>query len=315
MSSVGDGADEVDWVPATPDRARHIEVNRTRIRAWCWGDPTDPPVVLTHGAFDHGRMWDHFAPRFASLGFHAVAIDVRGHGDSGRLASGMLWSAATIDLLELARVLAEEAGTPGEPIGMIGHSMGGGQVLTAAGTMPERVAWAVTVDGLGPPATAFDEPPLVPAATEALDRIVMLSGRPPRVWRSLEEMAERRGQTNFRLPMPVLRHLADHGAAATEGGWVWKADPIFNTGLPDGFSLEMILAGYEDVTSPVLALMASEHDAWNDLDDAEIQRRIDRFPDARWRSVPGAGHYAHIERPEFVLTEIESFLRDLGALR
>ena len=95
-----------------PERATFFEVNRTRLRAWCWGDPADPPVVLAHGGFDHGRMWDDFAPRLAALGFHAVAIDTRGHGDSGRISSGLMWSAATLDLCELARVLAPAARRP-----------------------------------------------------------------------------------------------------------------------------------------------------------------------------------------------------------
>ena len=60
MATVGDEF-------ATPDRATFFEVNRTRLRAWCWGDPMAPPVVLVHGAYDHGRTWDDFAPRLVEL--------------------------------------------------------------------------------------------------------------------------------------------------------------------------------------------------------------------------------------------------------
>ncbi|WP_436793782.1 alpha/beta fold hydrolase [Actinospongicola halichondriae] len=300
---------------AEPDRARFIEVNRTRLRAWCWGDPTAPPVLLVHGAHDHGRMWDDFAPRFASLGFHAVAIDIRGHGDSGRLSSGMMWTAATLDLCEVARVLADEAGTPGTPIGMIGHSMGGGQALSAAGTAPDRFAWVVNLDGLGPPAEAFPEFDPVEGTTASLDQIAKVLGRPPRLWTSRAEMAARRGGINVRLPQRFLDHLVEHGTIEAEGGFVWKADPRFNLGVPDGFSIEMILAGYQDVTVPVLALMSSEDDAWTELSDAEVERRIAALPDARWRAVPDAGHYVHVENPDFVLAEVEAFLADLGVVR
>lgn len=299
---------------AEPDRARFLDVNRTRLRAWCWGDPAAPPVLLAHGAHDHGRMWDDFAPRVAALGFHAVAVDMRGHGDSGRLRSGMMWVASTLDLCEVARVLAEEAGTPGEPIGMIGHSMGGGQVLSAAATAPERVAWVVNLDGLGPPAMAFAERDPVTDTTEALDRIVKVLGRPPRVWPTREELAARRGAINVRLPDRFLQHLVEHGTVETEGGWLSKTDTRFDLGVPDGFSIDMILEGYGDVVAPVLALMSSEDDAWTELDDDEVERRIAHLGDARWRSVPGAGHYVHIENPDFVLDEIERFLVDLGVL-
>lgn len=299
-----------------PDRATFLEVNRTRLRAWCWGDPDDPAVVLVHGAHDHGRMWDDFAPRFAALGFHAVAIDVRGHGDSGRISSGRMWSAATIDLCELASVLAPE---PGTPIGMIGHSMGGGQVITAAATCPERVAWVVNLDGLGPPAGEFADDDPVAMATRAVDAIVRVANRPARPWASRAEMAARRKAINVRLPDRVLDHLVEHGTTEVTGpdgavGYLWKTDPRFNIGLPDGFSLDMILVQYQLLTMPVLALVSTEHDAWTDLDDDEVQRRIDLMPDARWRGVPGAGHYVHVEQPDFVLAEIEAFLRGIGAL-
>lgn len=293
-----------------PHRAGFLDVDRTRIRTWGWGDESAPPVVCAHGAHDHGRMWDDLAPRIAELGLHVVAMDTRGHGDSGRLSSGMMWTAATIDLLEVAAALARR---PGEPVGMIGHSMGGGQVLTAAATAPERVAWVVNIDGLGPPAGAFASDGLVAEATDSLDAIDRVLRRPPKVWPSREAMADRRGQTNVRLPRRFLDHLVEHGTVEVEGGFVWKTDPLMHLGLPDGFSIDMITAGYADVTAPVLALMSSEPDAWTDLDDAEVERRIALFPDARWRSVPGAGHYVHVERPDVVLAEIEAFLDEIGA--
>jgi pimeloyl-ACP methyl ester carboxylesterase len=293
----------------TPDRAVFFDVNRTQLRAWCWGDPAAPPVVLVHGAYDHGRTWDAFAPRLVELGFHIVAIDARGHGDSGRLSSGMMWNAATIDLCELARVLSL-----GSPIGMIGHSMGGGQVLTAAATMPERFAWLVNLDGLGPPAEAFVEEDIVDRATRSLDEIDRFQSSPPRPWASREELVERRGAINVRLPRPFLEHLVEHGTSEIEGGYVWKWDPLFRTGVPDGFSLEFILAQYRHVTAPTLVLVSSEEDAWTEVHDEEAGRRVALLADGRLESVPGAGHYVHVEQPEFVLDRITRFLDQIGAL-
>jgi len=296
---------------ATPDRATFFEVNRTRLRAWCWGDPAAPPVVLVHGAYDHGRTWDGFAPRLAEFGFHVVAIDVRGHGDSGRLSSGMTWNACTIDLCELARVLAPATDAP---IGMVGHSMGGGQVLTAAATTPERFAWLVNLDGLGPPAEGFVHDGIVDVATRSLDEIDTHRSRPPRPWASREQLAERRGAINIRLPRPFLEHLVEHGTVEVQGGFVWKWDPMFRTGVPDGFSLDLVLAQYRHVTAPTLVLVSSEDDAWTEVHDEEAERRVAMLADGRLESVPGAGHYVHVEQPDFVLDRIIGFLDEIGAL-
>src|SRR4051794_8277492 len=37
-----------------PDRAELVDVDRTTLRLWCWGDAAAPPVLLLHGAYDHG---------------------------------------------------------------------------------------------------------------------------------------------------------------------------------------------------------------------------------------------------------------------
>ena len=295
---------------ATPDRATFIDVNRTRLRAWCWGDQAAPPVVLVHGAYDHGRTWDDFAPRLVELGFHVVAIDVRGHGDSGRLSSGMVWSACTLDLCELARVLAP---SPGTPIGMVGHSMGGGQILTAASTTPERFAWLVNLDGLGPPAEGVTHDDIIEVATRSLDEIDKFTGSAPRPWPSRDELAERRGAINIRLPRPFLEHLVEFGTTEVDGGFVWKWDPAFRTGVPDGFSLELILAQYRHVAAPALVLVSSEDDAWTEVHDEEAERRVALLADGRVESVPGAGHYVHVEQPDFVLDRIARFLDEIGA--
>ena len=295
---------------ATPDQAVFFEVNRTRLRAWCWGDPSAPPVVLVHGAYDHGRTWDGFAPRLVELGFQVVAIDVRGHGDSGRLSSGMAWNASAIDLCELARLLAP---APDMPIGMIGHSMGGGQILTAAATVPERFAWLVNLDGLGPPAEGFVHDGVVEVASRSLDEIDKFRSSPPRPWVSRDQLVARRGAINIRLPRSFLEHLVEFGTREVDGGFVWKWDPVFRTGVPDGFSLELILAQYRHITAPTLVLVSSEEDAWTEVHDEEAERRVAMLTDGRLESVPGAGHYVHVEQPDFVLDRITRFLDEIGA--
>jgi pimeloyl-ACP methyl ester carboxylesterase len=288
-----------------PDRAGFVEVNRTRLRVWEWGEEDDPVVLCAHGAFDHGRMWDGVAPQLAASGWRVVAPDLRGHGDSGRLSSGHVWSATALDLALLARRL-------GPPVGMVGHSFGAGLVQYVAGVWPELVRWIVNLDGLGPPSGDDTEPfDLAEGAARGLEGAERVLFGPPRVYGSLDEMAERRRRVNVRLPEPWVAHLVRHGAAPVEGGWVWKADPLFNVGLPGDFGLEYVHAEHELLRCPVLVLTGAEPDTWSELGPDETAERLAHIPDVRHRVIAGAGHYVHIEQPDAVVAAVDAFLAEV----
>jgi pimeloyl-ACP methyl ester carboxylesterase len=290
-----------------PDRAELVELNRTQLRLWCWGDPGAPAVLLVHGAYDHGRMFDELAPRVAALGYHAVAVDLRGHGDSGPLDTGFAWSLLHLDLALLAEHL-------GAPVGFVAHSFGGGQAGGVAGAFPELVRWIVNIDGLGPPAAGLVPPDRIDDAVrrsfERTDRALLAEPRP---WTSIEEMAERRGRNNPRLPAEWALHLARHGARPAPGGegWVWKADPLFGGGIPSEFNLAMLEAEMRHPRCPVLVLTGDQEDTWRELSDAEVCDRVG-WLGARHHVVPGTGHYVHIEDPDTTMVHIEAFLAEVG---
>ncbi len=286
----------------TPDRAEMVAVNRTNLRLWCWGDPSLPPVLLLHGAYDHGRMFDEIAPQIAALGYHVMALDFRGHGDSGPLDTGFAWALLHLDLAMLVRHLG--AG----PVGIVAHSFGGGQAIGLAGAFPELVRWLVVIDGLGPPPAAFVMPHDIRSAIQdtasRTDRIVFGE---PREWDSVEEMAQRRGANNLRLSDEWALHLARHGARRGQhGGWVWKADRMFGLGVPSEFNVGLLAEEHRRVQCPVLVITGTEHDTWRDLTQEEETERIGWLR-ARHVAVPGTGHYVHLEDPVATLAAITEF--------
>jgi pimeloyl-ACP methyl ester carboxylesterase len=125
-------------------------------------------------------------------------------------------------------------------------------------------------------------------------------------------MVERRAGVNVRLPRPWVEHLVEHGSVEDEGGFRWKADPVFNVGFPGDWDPEGNAVEHGLVQCPLLVLTGAEHDTWSDLSEAEIERRLTEFHDVRHAVVADAGHYVHLEQPEAVFTAIAAFVDEVG---
>jgi pimeloyl-ACP methyl ester carboxylesterase len=108
-----------------------------------WGGPHARPLVFWHalGLLASGGWLGEAAARLASRGFHVVAPDAPGFGDSAALAperyetaalAALLWS--LVDELNLER-----------PV-LMGHSWGGVVALPAAADRPGDVAALVLLD-------------------------------------------------------------------------------------------------------------------------------------------------------------------------
>jgi pimeloyl-ACP methyl ester carboxylesterase len=91
------------------------------------GMPDAPPVLFAHGFGQTRHAWTRTAQALAAAGFRTITADMRGHGESGRLAAGDYHLEQFLDdLLRIARSF----GTP--PV-LVGASMGGLLGLALAG--------------------------------------------------------------------------------------------------------------------------------------------------------------------------------------
>jgi pimeloyl-ACP methyl ester carboxylesterase len=89
--------------------------------------------VLVHGAWHGGWCWDKLVPLLEREGHRVVAVDLPGHGDDRTPASEM-----TLDAN--AQRVVEHLERAGEPVILVGHSMGGMVVTQAAELAPDKVA-------------------------------------------------------------------------------------------------------------------------------------------------------------------------------
>ncbi|MBO0684721.1 MAG: alpha/beta fold hydrolase, partial [Candidatus Dormibacteraeota bacterium] len=113
------------------------------VREWGTGDRV---AILIHGITSDSRSWLRVGPALAERGYHVLAPDLRGHGQSPRGEySAQLWADDVVETLPAGAEVA------------IGHSLGG-QVL------------AVAVERLRPQKAVYEDPAWVfPARTEPAD--------------------------------------------------------------------------------------------------------------------------------------------------
>ena len=98
------------------------------------------PVVLLHGLASTCRIWDFVAPILAR-DFSVIAIDQRGHGDSGKPEQGFDFASVGSDVA----ALLEGRGIQ-RPV-LVGHSWGADVALELAVAHPVLLQGIVFVDG------------------------------------------------------------------------------------------------------------------------------------------------------------------------
>ncbi len=117
-----------------------------RLHARNFGNAGGEPIVCVHGLTQHGGIFEPLGRRLAEEGHRVVAVDLRGHGDSGREPP---WNTDThvADLLETVAELGVERAT------WIGHSFGGRMIAALAERAPGQAERLVLLDpGLDVPA-------------------------------------------------------------------------------------------------------------------------------------------------------------------
>jgi pimeloyl-ACP methyl ester carboxylesterase len=278
-------------------RDRVIESNRLRHHLVEWGE-RGPVVLLLHGFLEHAHAWDLVAPALADGGFHAFALDWRGHGDSDWIGPGGYYHFAdyAADLAGLVRAL-------GGRVALVGHSMGGSAALVYAGTEPERTTALVCIESLGPPDAPVETAPHRFAAW--IDDLERTRGRTrPRV--TLDEAAARLRERFPRFSPDVARLMADHGTRAEDGARVWKFDPLHQTRSPQPYSVTQARAFWARITCPTLYVEGGASVLRLEASDLAERLRVLR---ARRVVVADAAHHPHLERPDATARVLLEFLR------
>jgi pimeloyl-ACP methyl ester carboxylesterase len=114
-------------------------------------------VILGHGFPELWYSWRHQLPALAEAGYHAVAFDQRGYGDSGKPSAIEDYDITNLsdDLIGILDAVGDERAV------FVGHDWGAPPVWAAAQRYPERMAGVVAMSvahgprSSGPPIATF----------------------------------------------------------------------------------------------------------------------------------------------------------------
>ena len=288
-----------------PERTRRVDASGLGITVYEWGDEDDPPLLLAHGGLDFARTFDVFAPMLADGGWRVVAWDQRGHGDSDH-AVLYSWSADVRDALAVLDSVTHD------PLPVVGHSKGASLMMELADALPHRVSHLVNLDGLPSARNMPDVPDRERTRMRHAELLAWLEHRQSvatKVRRpgTIDELAERRGRFNTRLPIEWLRYLVTVGAEESAGGWRWKLDPALRFGGFGPWSPEWSMGRLPGIAVPVLGVLATMPEAlgWGTQPEDVVPFLP---PGARFEVFDDAGHFVHIEQPRRVADLILEFV-------
>lgn len=239
------------------------------------------PLILLHGLFGAAKNLGVLA-RGLSERFRVVSFDLRNHGESPH--------GLKMDFATLAADVAESCTALGiARADVAGHSLGGKTAMMLALTRPQMVARLAVMD-IAPVAYQHDYDDYV-AAMQAIP-----------------------------LSPSLTRHEADAALAGAVPAAPMRAFLLNNLVLGEAphwrAGLAEIAAGMPDMldwrdppgagpfAGPALFLRGGESDYVRPEAEPAIRRL---FPAAELRSVEGASHWLHADKPQPVLEQLKAF--------
>jgi pimeloyl-ACP methyl ester carboxylesterase len=287
-----------------------VPIRNLQYHVQVWGEPSadKTPLVMVHGWMDVAASYQFVVDAFAR-DHYIIAPDWRGYGKTPSGGVDNFWFPdymADLDFLL-------DHYSPGRPVDLVGHSLGGNVVMLYAGVRPERIRRLVNLEGFGLPATT---PDMAPARyAKWMDELKKLhrGELDMRAYDSIDGVARRLMKTNPRLGQDKADWLAQQWASQDEQGkWSIQGQPAHKVISAHLYQQEEVLALYRRLSMPVLAVEASDNslDLWwkGKFTLEQYHERIRSVPNVEIALINDAGHMMHHDQPDVLAAMIERFI-------
>lgn len=248
-----------------------------------------PDLVILHGLFGSGENWRNQARKLAAR-YTVHSMDARNHGDSPHHPA-MSYPLMANDVIATCQQLNLQR------IHLLGHSMGGKTAMQVSLQMPDLIDQLIIVD-IGP------------------------QQYPPHHDRILQGMKSLQ-QTSCDSRSAADAHLQTYVEDKTVRAFLLKNLQRTDTGdYRLKINVDAIASGYPSISAAVEADKNTSYDApvlfikgaTSDYLRAEDRQSVmSIFPQARLKTIDGAGHWPHSEKPDVVFKIISDFLAQSSA--
>lgn len=250
-----------------------------------------PTILMLHGGGQNRFSWKNTGQILADAGFHVVALDSRGHGDSDRSPTAN-YSLETLtgDTLQVIYQI-------GRPVALIGASMGGLTSLPVAHEAgPELVIKLVLVDVV----------PRFEKGGSARIRDFMFSGIDG--FTSLEEAADAVAAYLPHRARPRSAEGLKKNLRLRDGKWFWHWDPAFLTAPGDDpfERAEMLEHAAINLEIPILLIRGKLSDV---VSTEGVQDFLQKVPGAQFVELSDAGHTAAGDDNDAFTDAVVQFVR------
>ena len=255
-----------------------------------WGPTNGPLVLLQHGGGQTRHAWKNAGMALGKAGYHAVAFDARGHGDSDWAPDGVYNQDIMVEDL---RCLLDALGKR-RPV-LVGASMGGGTSLVAIGEDRVDATALVLVD-------------IAPKVEKAgVKKIIEFMSQRPDGFDSLEQVTAAIGAYQpHREPPKDVAGLAKNVRKTDDGRYRWHWDPRF---MAAPRSVEARTARLEACARalelPTLLVRGGLSDV---LSEAGAEAFLRMCPHSEYVNITGAGHMVAGDRNDVFGDAVTEFL-------
>jgi pimeloyl-ACP methyl ester carboxylesterase len=267
-----------------------------KIAADVWGSDNKKLVILLHGGGQTRHAWGETGKKLAEAGYHSVALDLRGHGDSEwHSDADYTIKAYKEDLVSIIKEI-------NKPASLIGASLGGmASLLLAGDEVNSNLCTSLIMVDIG----IYPDP-------AGSDRIVsfMLSGEAG--FKSLEDVAKSISDYLPHRQKPKdLQGLKKNLRLKEDGKYYWHWDPRFirrRPGSRDKGYFDLQLKAAQKVVVPTLLMRGALSDVVT-MEDVEYFLSV--IGHAKFVEIEKAAHMIAGDRNDVFAEEAIKFLRSL----